>query len=126
MQLLSVNVGLPQTMTWKGRMVTSGISRAPVNRRVHMRRLNLDGDRQADLSVHGGPDKAVYAYPCEHYSYWCGEFPGMELPWGMFGENFMVAGLMAGSMVAGQLRPRGRLVSTRSALARVITSEAAV
>jgi MOSC domain-containing protein YiiM len=126
MQLLSVNVGLPQTMTWKGRMVTTRIFKAPVNRRVHMRRLNLDGDRQADLSVHGGPDKAVYAYPCEHYSYWCGEFPGMELPWGMFGENFMVAGLMAGSMVAGQLRPRGRLVSTRSALARVITSEAAV
>jgi MOSC domain-containing protein YiiM len=58
-----------------------------------MRRLNLDGDRQADLAVHGGPDKAVYAYPCEHYTFWRSEFPGMELPWGMFGENFTVAGL---------------------------------
>jgi MOSC domain-containing protein YiiM len=94
MQLLSVNVGLPQTVTWKGRMVTSGIFKAPVNGRVHMRRLNLDGDRQADLSVHGGPNKAIYAYPSEHYAYWRGEFPGMELPWGMFGENFTVAGVI--------------------------------
>jgi MOSC domain-containing protein YiiM len=94
MQLLSVNVGFPQTVTWKGRVVTTGIFKAPVNGRVHMRRLNLDGDRQADLSVHGGADKAVYAYPCEHYTYWRGEFPGMELPWGMFGENFTVAGLI--------------------------------
>jgi MOSC domain-containing protein YiiM len=93
MQLLSVNIGLPQTVTWKGRTVTTGIFKAPVNSRVQMRRLNLDGDRQADLAVHGGPDKAVYAYPGEHYTYWRGEFPGMELPWGMFGENFTVAGL---------------------------------
>jgi MOSC domain-containing protein YiiM len=94
MQLLSVNVGLPQTVTWKGRTVTTGIFKAPVNSRVQMRRLNLDGDRQADLAVHGGPDKAVYLYPGEHYTYWRGEFPGMELLWGMFGENFTVAGLI--------------------------------
>jgi MOSC domain-containing protein YiiM len=94
MQLLSVNVGLPQTVAWKGRTVTTGIFKTPVNSRVQMRRLNLNGDRQADLAVHGGPDKAVYAYPGEHYTYWRGEFPGMELPWGMFGENFTVAGLI--------------------------------
>ncbi len=58
-----------------------------------LRTLNLDGDRQADLTVHGGPTKAAYAYPSEHYSYWREELPGMELPWGMFGENFTVEGL---------------------------------
>jgi MOSC domain-containing protein YiiM len=58
-----------------------------------LRTLNLDGDRQADLTVHGGPYKAVYAYPSEHYAYWRGELPGMELPWGMFGENFTTEGL---------------------------------
>lgn len=57
-----------------------------------LRTLNLDGDRQSDLSVHGGPDKAVYAYPSEHYDYWRAEFPEMELPWGMFGENFTTEG----------------------------------
>lgn len=101
MQLLSVNVGLPQTVTWKGRMVTSGIFKAPVNGRVQMRRLNLDGDRQADLSVHGGPNKAIYAYPSEHYAYWRAQFPGMELPWGMFGENFTVAGVIEETIYIG-------------------------
>jgi MOSC domain-containing protein YiiM len=61
---------------------------------VRVRTLNLDGDRQADLSVHGGPDKAVYIYPAEHYPYWRGELPGLELPWGMFGENFTTGGLL--------------------------------
>jgi MOSC domain-containing protein YiiM len=93
MKLVSVNVGLPQTITWKGQQVTTGIFKVPVNGRVQLRRLNLDGDRQADLTVHGGPDKAVYAYPSEHYGYWRGEFPDTELPWGMFGENLTVAGL---------------------------------
>jgi MOSC domain-containing protein YiiM len=101
MQLLSVNVGLPQTVTWKGRMVTSGIFKVPVDGRVHMRRLNLEGDGQADLSVHGGADKAVYVYPSEHYTYWRGEFPGMELPWGMFGENFTVAGVIEETIYIG-------------------------
>ena len=93
MKLVSVNVGLPQTITWKGQILTTGIFKVPVDGRVQVRRLNLDGDRQADLAVHGGPNKAVYAYPSEHYAYWQGEFPDMELPWGMFGENLTVAGL---------------------------------
>ena len=59
-----------------------------------MRTLNLDGDRQADLSVHGGPSKAVYVYPAEHYDFWKREFPEMDLPWGMFGENFTTTGLL--------------------------------
>ena len=58
-----------------------------------MRTLNLDGDRQADLTVHGGPYKAVYAYPSEHYPYWRQELPGVDFAWGMFGENFTTTGL---------------------------------
>ena len=93
MKLISVNVGLPREVIWKGKTVTTGIFKEPVKGRVMLRALNLDGDRQADLSVHGGPDKAVYAYPAEHYDYWRRELPGKELPWGMFGENFTTEGL---------------------------------
>jgi MOSC domain-containing protein YiiM len=94
MKLVSVNVGLPRDVVWKGRTVTTGIFKEPVEGSVLLRKLNLDGDRQADLSVHGGPDKAVYAYPSEHYDYWRGVLPGVKLPWGMFGENFTTAGLI--------------------------------
>ncbi|MEY2538204.1 MAG: hypothetical protein QOG67_1944 [Verrucomicrobiota bacterium] len=66
-----------------------------------MRSLNLAGDRQADLTVHGGIDKAVYAYPSEHYSYWGGELPGMDLPWGMFGENLTTEGLAEDAVYIG-------------------------
>jgi MOSC domain-containing protein YiiM len=94
MRLVSVNVGLPREVIWNGRTVTTGIFKEPVEGPVRVRRLNLDGDRQADLSVHGGPDKAVYAYPAEHYDYWRGELPDMELPWGIFGENLTTEGLL--------------------------------
>ena len=70
MRLHSVNVGLPRDVVWHGREVTTGIYKEPVQGRVAIRRLNLDGDRQADLSVHGGVEKAVYCYPFEHYAYW--------------------------------------------------------
>jgi MOSC domain-containing protein YiiM len=66
-----------------------------------LRTLNLDGDRQADLSVHGGPSKAVYVYPAEHYDYWKRELPGMKLSWGMFGENFTSAGLFESDVNIG-------------------------
>jgi MOSC domain-containing protein YiiM len=94
MKVVSVNVGLPRTITWNGRTVQTGIFKAPVNGRVRVRTLNLDGDRQADLSVHGGPDKAIYVYPSEHYDYWQGELPGIELPWGTFGENLTTEGML--------------------------------
>jgi MOSC domain-containing protein YiiM len=81
--------------------VQTGIFKAPVNGRVQVRTLNLEGDRQADLSVHGGPDKAIYVYPSEHYDYWRGEFPIMELPWGMFGENLTTTGLLEGAVNVG-------------------------
>jgi MOSC domain-containing protein YiiM len=76
-----------------GEPVSTGIFKEPIEGRVILRTLNLDGDRQADLAVHGGPSKAVYVYPSEHYDFWKTELPGMELPWGMFGENFTTAGL---------------------------------
>jgi MOSC domain-containing protein YiiM len=91
-RVVSVNVGLPRTVRWKGRDVTTGIFKEPVEDRVPLRRLNLDGDRQADLSVHGGVAKAVYAYPLEHYAFWREEL-GTELPCGAFGENLTVEGL---------------------------------
>jgi MOSC domain-containing protein YiiM len=93
MKIISVNVGRPRLVVWRGEPVSTGIFKEPVEGRVTLRTLNLDGDRQADLTVHGGPAKAVYAYPSEHYAYWRGELPGMELPWGMFGENFTTEGL---------------------------------
>lgn len=93
MKLISVNVGLPRLVLRNGEPVSTGIFKEPREGRVKLRRLNLDGDRQADLAVHGGPSKAVYAYPSEHYDYWKQELPEMELPWGMFGENFTTAGL---------------------------------
>jgi MOSC domain-containing protein YiiM len=94
MKIVSLNVGLPRQVTWKGKPVTTGIFKEPVAGRLMMRTLNLDGDKQADLTVHGGPDKAVYVYPAEHYNYWRQEFPDMELPWGMFGENLTTEGLL--------------------------------
>lgn len=93
MRIISVNVGLPRDVEWKGRTTLTGIFKQPVTGRIAIRRLNLDGDRQADLSVHGGPEKAVYAYPSEHYAAWHEELPEMEMPWGQFGENLTTGGL---------------------------------
>ena len=93
MKIISVNVGLPRLVLRNDEPVSTGIFKEPVAGRVMMRTLNLDGDRQADLSVHGGPEKAVYVYPSEHYEFWKRELPEMELPWGMFGENLTTTGL---------------------------------
>src|ERR687897_134035 len=101
MKLISINVGLPRIVTLNGGPVSTGIFKESVAGRVMLRTLNLDGDRQADLSVHGGPSKAVYVYPSEHYDYWKHELPGMELPWGMFGENFTSAGLFESELNIG-------------------------
>ena len=67
MRVVSVNVSLPKTVEWRGRKVTTAIFKEPVEGRIRIRRTGLVGDRQADPSVHGGPTKAVYAYPSEHY-----------------------------------------------------------
>src|SRR5712692_7109542 len=100
MKLVSVNVGVPREVQWKGGAVTSAIFKEPVARRVMLRSLNLEGDRQADLSVHGGPDKAVYAYPAEHYAFWRNELK-RELPFGMFGENLTTEGLLEDAVQIG-------------------------
>ncbi len=94
MKLLSVNVSLPKEVAFDGRTVSTGIFKQPVSGRVPLRRLNLAGDAQADLAAHGGLHKAVYVYPSEHYAYWQREIGREALPWGMFGENFTVAGLL--------------------------------
>jgi len=101
MRISSVNVGLPREVAWQERVVTTGIFKEPVKGPVMLRTLNLDGDQQADLTVHGGIDKAVYAYPSEHYVFWRAELPGMDLPWGMFGENFTIEGLLEDAVYIG-------------------------
>lgn len=101
MKVISVNVGLPREVIWKGKPLTTSIFKDPVEGRIKLRYLNLDGDRQSDLTVHGGVNKAVYAYPSEHYKYWRRELPGVELLWGMFGENLTVEGLFEDELNIG-------------------------
>ena len=111
MKLVSVNVALPRAVLWQDKPVVTGIFKSPVDGPVILRTLNLDGDRQADLAVHGGASKAVYSYPAEHYDYWKRELPKMELPWGMFGENFTTEGLFEQATYIGdQFEIGGALV----------------
>ena len=93
MKVISVNVGLPRQVSYGKRQVVTSIFKEPVERRVKVTTLNLDGDAQADLSVHGGFDKAVYSYPEEHYKYWKEIYPTIVMPFGMFGENLTTQGL---------------------------------
>jgi MOSC domain-containing protein YiiM len=101
MKLISIHVGRPQLVMRDGEPVSTAIFKQPVQGRVILRTLNLDGDRQADLTVHGGPTKAVYVYPAEHYEFWREEFPEMELPFGMFGENFTATGFSEAKLNIG-------------------------
>ena len=101
MKLISLNVGIPRQVTYKSELVTTGIFKEPIHHRAILRKLNLDGDKQADLTVHGGLDKAVYSYPAEHYGHWQKELPGMYLSWGMFGENFTTEGLFEDNVNIG-------------------------
>lgn len=110
MKVISVNVGRPQIVVSNEKPVSTAIYKHPVAGRVAVRTLNLDGDRQADLSVHGGPSKAVYAYPSEHYEYWKQELPEMELPWGVFGENLTTSGLMESELNIGDKFQAGTAV----------------
>jgi MOSC domain-containing protein YiiM len=100
-KIISVNCGLPRTVLWHGRSVTTAIYKEPIAGRVFLRKLNLDGDGQADLSAHGGENKAVYCYPLVHYDYWKSELPGRELTLGIFGENFTIDGLVEDSVHIG-------------------------
>ena len=94
MKLLSVNVSKPRDVAYHGKMVRTGIFKEPVKERVLLQKLGLDGDGHGDPTVHGGIDKAVYAYPVEHYEHWKRELGRDELPFGQFGENFTVKGML--------------------------------
>ena len=101
MKLISLNVARPQLALYRGATISTGIFKKPVTGAIPLRKLNLDGDRQADLAVHGGPYKSVYGYPSEHYDFWRQELPGTNLPWGMFGENFTTEGLSESDLHIG-------------------------
>jgi len=101
MKVISVNVGEPREVAWKGMTVSTGIFKDPVCEPVAIRHDNLTGDRQADLTVHGGPNKAVYGYATEHYAYWRSVLPDTELPLGVFGENLTTEGLTEDSLHIG-------------------------
>jgi MOSC domain-containing protein YiiM len=94
MQIISINVGLPRDVEWCDQIVRTSIYKAPVTGRVRVDRLNIEGDRQSDLTVHGGVDKAVYVYPSPHYDFWRKELPDFDLQWGAFGENLTTTGLI--------------------------------
>jgi MOSC domain-containing protein YiiM len=101
MKLVSLNVGLPRLLAWGGDTFETGIFKSPVHGRIMLRTTNLDGDRQADLAVHGGPNKAVYGYPAEHYAYWNSGLPDPDRTWGAFGENFTTEGLLETAVSIG-------------------------
>jgi MOSC domain-containing protein YiiM len=103
MKVVSVNVGLPREVVWKGMTVQTAIFKAPVAGAVAIRELNLAGDQQADLAVHGGSEKAVYGYPAEHYEYWRGQLPDISFSWGAFGENLTTEGLWEDTLCIGGL-----------------------
>lgn len=110
MKIVSINVGQPQKIQWRDREVVTSIFKSPVTGPVLVRRLNLDGDRQSDLENHGGASKAVYAYPAEHYQAWRNEVPGMNLSWGMFGENLTIDGLREENAYIGDVFRVGHAV----------------
>jgi MOSC domain-containing protein YiiM len=99
MKLLSVNVGLPREVEWNGKVIRTSIFKAPVAGPVRVTKLNLEGDQQSDLSVHGGIDKAVYVYSSAHYAFWRNELPSVDLSWGAFGENFTTEGALDDKVV---------------------------
>jgi MOSC domain-containing protein YiiM len=101
MKVISLNVGMPRLLTWGGTTFKTSIFKTPVEGRVMLRTTNLDGDRQSDLSVHGGPNKAVYGYPSEHYGPWNAELNEPSLPWGSFGENFTTEGVFETDVYIG-------------------------
>jgi MOSC domain-containing protein YiiM len=103
MKLISVNTGRPREVVVNGRVVRTSIWKSPRQGSLHVARLNIEGDEQSDLAVHGGTYKAVYCYPSEHYEYWRRELPDADLPWGVFGENLTTEGLLETDVRIGDL-----------------------
>jgi MOSC domain-containing protein YiiM len=100
-RVISVNIGLPRDVEWNLQRVATAIFKEPISGRVTARRLGLDGDKQADLTAHGGLEKALYAYPSEHYDHWKTELGRAVMPWGMFGENLTTQGLLEDAVRLG-------------------------
>lgn len=115
MKVLSVNVSLPREVLFNGQVVITGIFKEPVQGRINLHKVNLDGDAQADLTVHGGIDKAVYSYPVEHYEFWQRQLPDTRMACGMFGENLTTEGLMEDAVNIGDRFQIGsaKLVATQ-------------
>ena len=103
MKLVSVNVGLPREVSYRGRTYPTAIFKEPVAGRVKVTRLNLDGDRQGNPRTHGGPDMAVYVYSHDHYAFWRQDIGVGELPCGAFGENFTVTGMADDAVAIGDV-----------------------
>jgi MOSC domain-containing protein YiiM len=93
MKIVSLNTGLPRDIKANGQTVRTSIWKTPRDERLRVTTLNIDGDQQSDLSVHGGRSKAVYCCPSEQHAYWRAELPDADLPWGVFGENLTTEGL---------------------------------
>jgi MOSC domain-containing protein YiiM len=103
MRLVSVNVSLPKLVESRGQTVSTSIFKEPVDGRVAVRRLSLEGDWQADLRYHGGLNKAIYAYPVDHYAWWSQELGRDELRPGQFGENLTVDGMLEDTVRLGDV-----------------------
>src|SRR5262245_38260098 len=101
MRVLSVNVGMPQLVEYMGEPVATAIFKSPVEGSVRVGQFNLEGDAQADLRVHGGPQKSVYVYSSEHYAYWRDNLRDADLPFGVFGENLTTEGIFENGVRAG-------------------------
>ena len=104
MKVVSLSVGLPREVEWDGQTVLTSIFKEPVDRRLRVSKLNIEGDEQSDLTVHGGVDKAVYVYPSEHYDEWLQELPGVDFPWAVFGENLTTEGLLEDVRIGDRFR----------------------
>jgi MOSC domain-containing protein YiiM len=110
MKIVSVNVGMPREVVWKGVPVLTAIFKEPVDGPVRMGEMNLAGDQQADLTVHGGAQKAIYGYPVEHYEYWRHELPDVTFSWGRFGENLTTEGLLEDTLCIGDRLQAGSAI----------------
>lgn len=103
MKLISVNIALPQDIETNGKTVSTGIYKLPAPGRVWLGKLGLTGDGQADLTVHGGEHQAAYSYPFEHYAHWQAALGREPFPFGTFGENFTISGLLEDDVCVGDV-----------------------
>ena len=107
MELLSIQVGRPAPVEWEGKTLMTGIFKSSIPGPVWVRKFNIEGDGQGDLDVHGGEDKAVYAYSADIYDWWKRELGVAELPYGAFGENLTIAGLDENRLCVGDVLALG-------------------